>query len=82
MPAAAKPRLASLLLAGALLALPGIPAGPASQASIPAGVPAGFPSAESSRRANDEADLQRAVTAYRFWYPTVSMEALFRGSRA
>lgn len=82
MPAAAKPRLASLLLAGALLALPGIPAGLASQAPIPAGVPAGFPSAESSRRANDEADLQRAVTAYRFWYPTVSMEALFRGSRA
>lgn len=77
-----KPRFTSLLLAGALLALPGIPAGRAWADSASGEVPAGFPGAELSGRARDEAALQRAATAYRFWYPTVSMEALFRGSRA
>src|SRR5262249_24574509 len=28
-----------------------------------------------------EADYQRAITAYRFWYPTVSCEGIFNGNR-
>ena len=32
----------------------------------------GFPTTVTSRNAYDEADLQRAVTAYRFWYPRLS----------
>ena len=28
-----------------------------------------------------DADYQRAVTAYRFWYPTVSCEGIFHGNR-
>jgi hypothetical protein len=44
--------------------------------------PAGFPAPEEARTARADADFQRAVTAYRFWYPTVSCEALFQGIRA
>jgi hypothetical protein len=41
----------------------------------------GFPTEEAARRARDDADFQRAVTAYRFWYPTVSAEGIFNGGR-
>lgn len=41
----------------------------------------GFPSAASATEAYDDADLQRAITAYRFWYPTVSVEGIFNGNR-
>ncbi|MEJ5020116.1 DUF1254 domain-containing protein [Ochrobactrum vermis] len=41
----------------------------------------GYPTAETSARARDDADFQRAVTAYRFWYPTVSVEGIFNGNR-
>ncbi|HKQ76768.1 MAG TPA: DUF1254 domain-containing protein [Blastocatellia bacterium] len=41
----------------------------------------GYPTAETIRKASDEADFQRAVTAYRFWYPTVSCEGMFNGNR-
>ena len=43
--------------------------------------PLGFPSAEQARASNDDADLQRAIVAYRFWYPTVSCEGMFNGAR-
>ena len=36
---------------------------------------------ETAKRAYDDADLNRAVEAYRFFYPTVSGEALLRGMR-
>ncbi len=39
----------------------------------------GFPTADTVRRAADEAAFQRAVTAYRFWYPAVSAEGLMAG---
>lgn len=42
----------------------------------------GFPTDEQAKAARDEADFQRAVTAYRFWYPTVSCEGIFNGGRA
>jgi hypothetical protein len=41
----------------------------------------GFPTKATSERTRDEADFERAVTAYRFWYPTVSAEGIFDGLR-
>jgi hypothetical protein len=41
----------------------------------------GFPSSEAAQRARDDAAFMRAVTAYRFWYPTVSVEGIFNGNR-
>src|SRR6186713_381045 len=41
----------------------------------------GFPTTEQSQAADDDANFQRAVTAYRFWYPTVSCEGIFNGQR-
>ncbi len=42
----------------------------------------GYPTPETVARAYDEADLNRAVSAYRFFYPTVSFEATWRGNLA
>ena len=41
----------------------------------------GYPTKETSAKAQDDADLQRALVAYRFWYPTVSVEGIFNGNR-
>jgi hypothetical protein len=40
-----------------------------------------FPTPETTRALHDQQALQRAVEAYRFFYPTVSMEGFFEGSR-
>jgi hypothetical protein len=40
----------------------------------------GFPTPDTIRTAYDEADLNRAVQAYRFFYPTVSGAAIFKGN--
>jgi hypothetical protein len=37
----------------------------------------GYPTPETAQEAYDEADLNRAVHAYRFFYPTVSSAAIF-----
>jgi len=42
--------------------------------------PAGFPAPDEVQRLYDEADLNRAVQAYRFFYPTVSGAAIFKGN--
>lgn len=42
----------------------------------------GYPVEASAKIARDDADFQRAVTAYRFWFPTVSCEGIFSGNRA
>jgi hypothetical protein len=42
----------------------------------------GYPTPEAAQAARDDADFQRAVTAYRFWYPTVSCEGIFHANRA
>jgi hypothetical protein len=42
----------------------------------------GYPTPETVERAYDEVDLNRAVSAYRFFYPTVSIEATWRGNLA
>lgn len=52
-----------------------------SSKSAPTGFSGGYPAAPTADRARDEADFQRAVTAYRFWYPAVSMEGIFNGNR-
>jgi hypothetical protein len=41
-----------------------------------------FPVADSASAAQQEQDLRRALEAYHFFYPTVSMEAIARGTRA
>jgi hypothetical protein len=50
-------------------------------AQEPAPFKGGFPTPEAARKTRDDADYQRAVTAYRFWYPTVSCEGIFNGNR-
>ena len=40
----------------------------------------GYPTAETIRRAYDDADLNRAVSAYRFFFPTVSIMATWMGN--
>ena len=44
--------------------------------------PIGFPSTVETQRLYDDADLNRAVQAYRFFYPTVSGAAIFKGGEA
>ena len=40
----------------------------------------GFPTPETAKLAYDAADLNRAIEAYRFFYPTVSGAAIFKGN--
>lgn len=40
----------------------------------------GYPTAETASKAMDDADMSRAVEAYRFFYPTVSDAAIFKGN--
>ncbi|HEY7212009.1 MAG TPA: DUF1254 domain-containing protein [Bryobacteraceae bacterium] len=40
----------------------------------------GYPASDTAQKAYDEADLNRAVEAYRFFYPTVSGSAIFKGN--
>lgn len=40
----------------------------------------GYPSASTVRQAYDDADLNRAIQAYKFFYPTVSGAAIVRGN--
>jgi hypothetical protein len=41
----------------------------------------GYPSGDAARAALDDAAHQRALIAYRSWYPTVSNEGIFNGNR-
>ena len=52
----------------------------ATRATISKRAPLGFPPQTESQRRYDEADLNRAIQAYRFFYPTVSGAAIFRGN--
>jgi hypothetical protein len=42
----------------------------------------GYPTPDTAQRTREDADFQRAITAYRFWYPTVSTEGIFTGNRS
>jgi hypothetical protein len=39
-----------------------------------------YPTSEAAQRARDDSDFQRAIVAYRFWYPTISCEGIFHGA--
>jgi hypothetical protein len=54
-------------------------AAPAGEASY--AFSQGYPSTDAAKQAIDDTDYQRAVQAYRFWYPTVSNEGIFQGNR-
>ena len=41
----------------------------------------GFPTSDSAKAAQSQVALRRAVEAYRFFYPTVSLEGIFQGTR-
>jgi hypothetical protein len=79
----------TLLAAGFLLgwlALGRLPTEIRAQDKQPAGETAykfegGYPTKETTQRARDDADYARAVVAYHFWYPTVSLEGFFEGNR-
>jgi hypothetical protein len=72
-----KPSIRALAWSIAVFAAAGIQSSWAAES----GFRDGYPTAETSQRARDDADFQRAVTAYRFWYPTVSNEGIFNGNR-
>ncbi len=40
----------------------------------------GYPAGETSQRAYDQTDLERAIQAYKFFYPTVSGVAMIKGN--
>ena len=48
--------------------------------SATANFKSGYPSNEVAQQSYDEADLNRAIEAYRFFYPTVSGAAIFKGN--
>lgn len=41
----------------------------------------GYPTPTAAQRARDDGDFERAMVAYHFWYPTVSIEGFFNGNR-
>jgi len=51
-----------------------------SQTKTSAGAPLGFPSAKAAQDARNTSDLNRAIQAYRFFYPTVSGMAIIKGN--
>ncbi|MBO9519786.1 MAG: DUF1254 domain-containing protein [Porphyrobacter sp.] len=51
-----------------------------SEATERYAIEGGFPTEETIRRAYDDADLARAVEAYKFFWPTVSIVGTFRGN--
>jgi hypothetical protein len=53
-----------------------------TQTTDPYGFEGGFPTPETVQRAYDDADLNRAIEAYRFFFPTVSGLAIFKGNAA
>lgn len=74
-------RYASILFA-ASLGTAGMATAEQAAPSSPYAFQGGFPTPEAAAASQDDTDLARAVTAYRFFYPTVSMEASFVGTRA
>jgi hypothetical protein len=74
----AKPQLISLILLAAFAAL----GDHGFAQSTPSGYTftGGYPTPETVQKAYDDADLNRAIQAYRVFYPTVSGAALFKGN--
>ncbi len=54
-----------------------------SNATQPGGPgPTGFPPPDTVQKAYDDADLARAISVYKFFYPTVSGAAVFKGDES
>src|ERR1700755_459680 len=66
----------------AALSMPSAALAQASPPPSPYAFTSGYPTPDASARARDDADTSRAITAYRFWYPAVSVEGIFHGNRA
>ena len=49
-----------------------------TQANSPYKFERGYPAAATAERAYNDTDLARAIEAYKFFYPTVSVESLFQ----
>src|ERR1700761_7296428 len=64
------------------LTLAAIPYSPAQTFSSDYTFKGGYPTPETIQKAYDDADLSRAIEAYKFFYPTVSFEATWRGNLA
>lgn len=73
-------RTIAALIAGAL-ALAGCADAQTSRSSSGYDFVRGYPTSTAAQKAQEDADFQRAVTAYRFWYPTVSLEGILNGNR-
>jgi hypothetical protein len=52
---------------------------PALGLAQPTEFPGGYPTAETAQRLYDEADLNRAIEAYRFFLPNLSILGMFKG---
>ncbi|MFJ2992462.1 DUF1254 domain-containing protein [Pandoraea sp. NPDC087047] len=74
--------LASMGAVGLALSIASSPANAAAHSGANYPFEKGFPTAKAAQHASDDADFQRALIAYRFWYPTVSVEGIFNGNRA
>ena len=73
--------LAVAILAGLLFGCEQPKQAPATQSSDNGySFERGYPSGDTAQKAYDDADLNRAVEAYRFFYPTVSGHAIFKGN--
>jgi hypothetical protein len=57
------------------------PLKPRPQTDRIVGLESGFPKPETAQNVHEEQDLQSAIDAYRFFYPTLSMECFFRSLR-
>jgi hypothetical protein len=66
----------SLFLALSVATLPWVGASNAQEYEFKGG----YPTPETIQKAYDDADLARAVQVYKFFYPTVSFEATWRGN--
>jgi hypothetical protein len=58
------------------------PSPPIDASFIPYTFDGGFPTPETVRRAYDDADLNRAIQCYRFFYPSVSFMGTWKGNLA
>ncbi|OZI51995.1 DUF1254 domain-containing protein [Bordetella genomosp. 5] len=70
-----------MIVRSALLALTCI-ASVQAQTSSPYRFERGYPTPATSQQVRADQLMQRALIAYRYWYPTVSMEGIFNGNRS
>ena len=75
------PPVTAALPAPAAIATSAPPASPPEPSSLGGyAFVGGYPTPDTIRRAYDEADLNRALQCYRFFYPSVSITATWKGN--